>query len=281
MFRKALLSLFVALTFAATANADPVRLLLYAGAGTVLDEARTEFERRHGTGVIDFDVAGPDISSEQIGRADVILLIHLDESISVRLEADLRAAQHRGAVIAVTPIEFVPRQWSLVPDAEIAAKAQAYWTYGGVDNLVAMFSLLYTRAGGVTALPVPEPEPTAESGIYHPKSDRDFADLADYLRWYRQLGAVRPDAPLVGITFYQSSLRQHDVAHIDALIAELERLGLGAVPIFGWPFHTIERLMTVNGTSPLRLLLAFNLSILKPEDSSLLERLDIHALTCK
>lgn len=279
MFPKALLlSAALVAGAAVQAVADPVRILLHASGGTVLEQAHDEFVRRHGAGLVELDAAGSDITPDQIGRAAIVVLIHLDQDVSIRLEPALRQAAARGAAILVTPTEFVPRQWTLKPDAPRAEVVQRYWDAGGVDNAVSLLEYLYAAGGGAARMAAAPPVPQLDGGIHHPRATAPFSSLSAYLDWYRAQGLVPSGAPLVGITFYNSSIRQNDVAHVDALIAELERNQVGAVPIFGWPFHTLERLLTVDGTSPLRLLLAMNLSIIRPADSVLLERLGIHTL---
>jgi cobaltochelatase CobN len=222
----------------------------------VLEQASAEFTRRYGAGLIALDTPTRDISAEQIQRAAVIVLIHLDEAVSLRLGPELERAQRQGSVLVVTPAEFVPRQWTFTPDARRAAAVQSYWEAGGVENMVNLLAYLYQAGGGTARVAVEEPVPQMEQGLYHPLASAPFPSLPAFLAWYRAQALVGPDAPLVAVTFYNSFMRQHDLAHVDALIAELEKQGVGAVPIFGWPFNTLEGLLTVDGTSPFRLVLA-------------------------
>jgi cobaltochelatase CobN len=119
---------------------------------------------------------------------------------------------------------------------------------------------------------VAEPVSQAAAGIYHPKAGRAFASLDEYLAWYRSAGAVKPDAALVGILFYSNNFKFNDLAAIDALVARLERAGVGAVPVFGWPIATLRPLMTVDGQSPLRVMLGFNLGFTQADDMAEFER---------
>jgi cobaltochelatase CobN len=278
MYPKALLLSTTLLAIASSAAADPVRILLYTGTGSVVEQARDEFVRRHGNGLIELDTPTADMTADQVDRASVAVLIHLDEAISLRLEPALRRLVGRGTPVIVTPQAFVPRQWTWKPDAQRAAVVEQYWEAGGIENAVNLLAYLYKAGGGTANVPVAPPAPQLDHGIYHPRAASPFVSLREYLAWYRAQRIVPDTAPLVGLTFYSSSIRQHDLAHIRAVIAELERNALGAVPVFGWPFNTIEPLLTVDGVSPLRLLLAMNLSIIRPADSVLLERLGIHAL---
>ena len=88
-----------------------------------------------------------------------------------------------------------------------------------------------------------------------------------------------PDgAPLAGILFYQTNYKVHDLEHIDALIAALEKRGIGAVPVFGWPVPELAPLLGEPGRSPLRLLYSFNLGFAQTSDSETLERYGLHVI---
>src|SRR5207253_4698704 len=80
------------------------------------------------------------------------------------------------------------------------------------------------------------------------------------------------------IAFYASNYRQQDLAHIDALVAALERQGIGVVPAFGWPLSGLDPMLAVDGQSPLRAVLTLNLTISRAEDKVWLERHGLHAI---
>lgn len=167
----------------------------------------------------------------------------------------------------------------LWPDAARNQAAEAYWSAGGADNLAGWMAWLVAAVRGEQVIAVPPPRPLPAAGIYHPRAAQAFATLKDYLGWYRAGASGLPaGAPLVGIAFYASNYRQQDLAHIDALIAALERQGIGAVPVFGWPLSGLDPMLTVDGQSPLRALLALNLTISRAEDKAWLERHGLHAI---
>ena len=133
--------------------------------------------------------------------------------------------------------------------------------------------MLYRASGGEKAVDVPEPAPPeANAGIYHPRADRPFASLAEYLTWYQAQALVPPGAPLVGILFYSNNYKFGDLAHIRALVERLEREQIGAVPVFGWPLESLRPYLTVEGRSPLRALMAFSLGFTQTQDVTELER---------
>ena len=115
-------------------------------------------------------------------------------------------------------------------------------------------------------------------GIYHPRADKPFESLNDYLAWYRAQRLVPESAPLAGILFYQTNYKVRDLEHIDALIAALEKRGIGAVPVFGWPVPELVPLLGEPGRSPLRLLYCFNLGFAQASDSETLERYGLHVI---
>ena len=81
----------------------------------------------------------------------------------------------------------------------------------------------------------------------------------------------------MGIAFYATNFRRA-TAQIDTLVDALERAGIGAVPVFGWPLSSLDRWLAQDGRTPLRLLLALNLTISRDPDKARLERRCLHTL---
>lgn len=281
MYRKLLSSICLAWTWAAMAWADPVRIVAAAGGSPVLAEAKAAFEKQFGTGLIELRnlPEGPSAADLQWGK--VLFFFHPEEQMMVGLSAQAQAAQKRGAVFVVTPQYFLPRQWGFTQDKKRADVAEQYWSFGGVENLTNLLAFFYKEGGGAKKLNIAPPTSQAQSGIYHPKAKRPFRDLSDFLSWYE---AEKPNpkwksgGPLVALSIYNTNVKQRDLAHVDALLAELERNGIGAYAAYGWPFYSLDSFFTVQGKSPLRLILAFNLGIAKPEDSRWLESHGVHVL---
>ncbi len=281
MFRNLLPSLLLLAAASVLNAADPVRILTVAGGSGVLNEALAEFEKQHGKGLITLDNVPEGPSDEQVRQAKVLFFFHPAARLKNALTPRAQAAQRRGAIFVVVPQYFLPRQWGFAQDKTRADLAERYWSFGGVENLTSLLGYLYQQGGGTKKFAIPPPAPVAQSGIYHPKASRNFSNLADFLAWYEQSkvnAQWKTGAPLVALTIYNTNLKQRDLAHIDALLAELESKGIGAYAAYGWPFNTLDPYLPLAGKSPLRLILAFNLGIGKPEDSKWLESHGVHIL---
>ncbi len=260
------------------AGADPVKILIVSGGGQVIQEAKTAFDKQYGAGLIEVQTAAGEPTAEQMAWARISFYFHPEDGMMQRLTPKADQAAKRGAAFVVSPTMFLPRQWVYKQSAKLAEEVERYWQFGGVENITPMLALLYQSGGGVKKLKFSAPVSQASSGIYHPKTRKEFKNLSEYLAWYETSGLYKKGSPLVGIGFFNTNVKQQDLAHIDALIAELERNKIGAVPAFGWPFHTLNPYFTVDGKSPLRLIYALNLGVLKPDDTKWLESHGVHAM---
>jgi cobaltochelatase CobN len=104
-------------------------------------------------------------------------------------------------------------------------KLFAYLNHGGAENyrcaLLSMASLL-----GRTAASIPPPAPIPLEGVYHP----DLGIVSDVEEYARE--RIAGGRPTVGISFYQGYWANGNVAHIDALIREIESRGANVMPVF-------------------------------------------------
>lgn len=94
----------------------------------------------------------------------------------------------------------------------------------GDENEEGLILWLATRTG-LIGDGFPEPHIQRSNGIYHPDFPRDVS-LEEYL------DHVDPSKPTVGIVFTSSYWIYRDLAHIDALIEEIEGRGLNTIPVF-------------------------------------------------
>ncbi|AOZ03272.1 hypothetical protein BKK81_29705 [Cupriavidus sp. USMAHM13] len=262
------------------AFAAPVRVLVVTPNTHLLPAALAAFQRAHGGQVasLDFTTEAPDAARLQ--AADVVYTYYAPVDVLRRMADGVRRARQRGALVLAAPAQSAQAAWGIELDSAAGTAAQAYWEAGGSDNLAGF--LAYVAAarqppGAAAALVVPPVRPAPAAGIYHPRAPGPFDSLDAYLRWYRQAGPG-PGAPLVGIAFYATNFRQGDLAQIDTLVDALERAGIGAVPVFGWPLSSLDRWLAQDGRTPLRLLLALNLTISRDPDKAWLERQGLHTL---
>jgi len=259
----------------------PVRVLVVASQTHLLPAAAEAFRAVHGNAVADFTFTTTAPDAGTLAQADVIQTWFVPAAVLRQMAPGVRRAQARGALVSAAPGDVAEAAWRIHTDATLNAAVQPYWDAGGADNLAAALAAAVAarqRAAGVTPIAVPPVKPAPASGIYHPRAPQPFASLAAYLHWYRSTGHVRDDAPLVGISFYATNYRQRDLAHVDTLVDALERQGIGAVPVFGWPVSSLDALLTQDGTTPLRALLALNLTIPRAEDKDWLARHGLHTI---
>lgn len=265
----------------ALVRAAPIRVFVVASQTHLLPAAAEAFRAAYGadTATFNFSTTAPD--PESLARADVIQAWFVPGAVLREMAPGVQRAKARSALVLANPAETAEAAWRVRTDGAANAAVQPYWDAGGVDNLAGGLAAAVAarqRAAGLAPITVPPPRPAPAAGIYHPRAAQPFASLADYLRWYRNQARVPADAPLVGISFYATNYRQRDLAHIDALVQALESQGIGAVPVFGWPVSGLDALLTQDGTTPLRALLALNLTIPRAEDKDWLSRHGLHTI---
>jgi cobaltochelatase CobN len=270
--------LFLLLAFGVSQAKEPVRIAVYSSYPQQLQEALNAFEDANGKGLIDLVTIDADTPPEKIANANVIYAYLMRASLYERFVSAAQQAAAAGAVILAQPPDIAAHRWHVQVDAQASATALEYWNNGGADNLSAFLAMCYRLGGGEKHIPIPAPKQHVIKGIYHPLAKEPFQSLDDYLTWYRSTGLISENAPLAGILFYQTNYKVHDLEHIDALIAALEKRGIGAVPVFGWPVTDLTTLMGPPGQSPIRLLYSFNLGFAQNSDSEMLERYGLHVI---
>lgn len=100
-----------------------------------------------------------------------------------------------------------------------------YFHHGGPINVQRALGFLHAFVNG-TGVTVAPPQPVAQDGLYHP--DLGFtADTKAYLHEF-----IDPKKPTIGLWFFQTYWVNGNLAHVDALIREIERRGANALPVF-------------------------------------------------
>lgn len=108
-----------------------------------------------------------------------------------------------------------------------------YLAYGGTTNIERALDFLQSAIIG-PAKPALPPQPVLQDGVYHPKAGEE-TDVAAYLREHAD-----PSKPTVGIWFYQTYWLNGNLAHIDALIEEIESRGANVLPVFSMRFKDVS-----------------------------------------
>jgi|GEM_PF-643761 len=252
-------------------DGHPVKVVVISRSADVMPDAQKAFDRKYGKGLVEVAISDGrlQIAADKIINADFIFGDHVTMDVAEQLADPVKTAVKRGAKVILSSSEGVmERVWNLKPDQDASVLVQLYWTTGGEENLVGMLAYFYRYGGGKEKIEVPNLVPQLKTGIWHPQSEKPFTVLDEYLTWYRSRKIVPENAPLVAIHFFSNYYKLNDLAHIKTLIEHLEKSGIGVVPAFGFPIPTIRPLMTsANGKTPIRLILAMNLAITRPDDA--------------
>ncbi len=146
-------------------------------------------------------------------------------------------------------IILAPKLLRLVPgkmqDLRSYIEAYLYMVECSGENVRSMLMMLADRyhaplrgrLKGLYAAPVVHPA----VGIYHPDAPAVFESREEYLKWYRA-----PSGAVVGLLILRGDIVMGERGHIDEMIREMERRGLGVIAAFSGSFDyrvAVERMM--------------------------------------
>src|SRR5690606_32526459 len=96
--------------------------------------------------------------------------------------------------------------------------------------------LVLDRAG-VKGLTIPAPEPSLDFGYYYPNGGNGqvFDSWERFTAWRQAHGKLKPGALRIAVGFYKAAYYSGETELVDAVIAEIERKGGEAIPLFGYP----------------------------------------------
>lgn len=119
---------------------------------------------------------------------------------------------------------------------EFDNRARAYWRHSGPQNQLALMKLALLRAG-VSGFALPPPQLSLDFGYYYPdgRSGRVFATWDEFDAWRLANGKKHDNRPQIAVSFFKATYYSGDTALLDALVAEVERQGADAIPMFGYP----------------------------------------------
>lgn len=199
-------------------------------------------------------LAAADLSNLRASK--IVLVQTIGRTLATQLAPELRALAARGGRAYA-----VGRTW----DADFADLGltrddllRDYMLAGGANNVANMTRLALARDLRLGKRP-PAPEALPEIGYLDPASGRVSEDYAGFRRLYRG----REGAPWVAILFYRGSAVSGQIATVRAIAAELERRGLNALPVFGYPNElAIEKtLFAADGQPRVRAVVALAMKI--------------------
>jgi len=134
-------------------------------------------------------------------------------------------------------------------DAYNYVQAWKYFFHGGRENILNMFLLILAEYYGFNTNYKP---PTEIPSFYiaHPRSDKIFTSVDEYLKWYdlpywmSTNGSKRKKRPLVGILFYNERYQNEDSRDLDAVINKLEGKGIGVIPAMSTGLENLNTIKT-------------------------------------
>ena len=187
----------------------------------------------------------------------------------------------QGLVLGVG-VGLLPREQYVEQGVVWDDRARAFWANLGFANQLGLMKQALSAAG-IADLTVPDPQPSLEAGYYYPDGDtgRVFATWDAFDDWRRVSGKHRPGAARVAVGFYKSNYYAGDTALLDAVIAEVERQGAEAIPVFGYPAGLAFEALLVDAAGQARadVALAFVFRFAGPEAAASLQRINIPVIS--
>lgn len=224
-----------------------------------------------------------DTQATDLTNSDVLVLDTMrqqslvDRFNSVHKVDLIGSVRRRGNVLAVgngnMPKEYYTNQGVLWDD-----RARAFYEHSGFANQLALLKFTLSKAG-IQGLDIPDPQPSLDVGYYYPdgKAGQIFATWGEFDAWRSAHAKHKPGALRVAVGFWKSMFYTGDTAMLDAVIAEVERQGAEAIPIFGRSpdaFAFEQTLLDPEGRSRVDVALSFLFRFADFQSSKTLEKLD-------
>jgi cobaltochelatase CobN len=270
----------IAVLFAASlpflqAAGAPKAVLVLHTEGAVR-EGVANFQQRFGASSFQIVIAGERNAGAEIPGANILFMQHPTAEFLQGIWPVAEAEMKRGMKVVTDVPEVVQRQWEIFPEPVLNNRVLSYFLVGGAENFTSLLMVLYQAGGGTLAMTIPPPVERPVMGVYHPDAPRMFANLKEYLAWYRK--AKPSQGKLAIVTFFQSSIRDRELKVVDALLAALERQGLAAAGVYGWPYSTIGPALETPPDDPIAVNLCFTLVLSRPEDAVALDKVGVHVI---
>jgi cobaltochelatase CobN len=227
-----------------------------------------------------------DVTAEELTGSDVLVLDIMNQQMLDRFNEArsvdvIERVTERGHVLAVGA-GLMPQESYADLGVTWDERARSYWASGGFSNQVGLMKQALAYAG-VSGLVLPDPQPALNFGYYYPDGTNGlvFSTWDEFDAWRTANGKRRPGAPRVAVGFYRANFYGGDTALLNAVIAEIERQGAEAIPLFGYPGHvSYDRLLTdEHGDARADVSLSFLFRFSGFEAGAYLETLDIPVIS--
>ncbi|WP_026224381.1 cobaltochelatase subunit CobN [Methyloversatilis thermotolerans] len=216
------------------------------------------------------DLASADLAKLRASR--VVFVLTMGRSLATQLGPDLSAQARRGqrayAVGSTWDDDF--RNFGLIKDDVL----REYMFAGGPENVANMVRHALARDLKLGRMPAP-PRPMPAMAYLDPRT----GTVTESHDEFRRLHPGIEGAPWVGILFYRSNAMSGQLETVRAIVRALEKRGLNAMPVFGFPDgEAIQRFyIDESGQARIRALIALGLKIGSTPDKTIpvLSRLDV------
>ena len=227
-----------------------------------------------------------DIDAGAMLETDVLVFDVMNQQMLERFNTTHRVdlidrISGQGLVFAVGE-GLLPREQYIEQGAVWDDRARAFWANWGLANQLGLMKQALSAAG-IADLIIPDPQPSLDGGYYYPDgaAGRVFATWEAFDDWRRGAGKRRPGATRVAVGFYKSNYYAGDTALLDAVIAEIERQGAEAIPVFGYPAGQAFEALLLDADDNARadVALAFVFRFAGPEAAASLQQVNIPVIS--
>ncbi|MCX8041232.1 MAG: cobaltochelatase subunit CobN [Thermodesulfobacteriaceae bacterium] len=164
---------------------------------------------------------------EEIKTSEILLVYRsTQESFWEILEEEIKNGKIQAKIIYLSHDPAFLTFSNVEP--KIIVQAHEYILRNGEENIKNLFYFLANKLFGLK-VNYQEPENFPWEGLYHPKADKIFKDIREYLSWYGF-----QEAPTVGIIFSRHYWITDNLEVENLLILELEKRGFNVIPIFAY-----------------------------------------------
>ena len=164
---------------------------------------------------------------KEMKSADILFFYRSSESFWDEIERRVKRGEfnkNKIVCIGYDPSYFLLSNVSL----DILKKTYKYIVINGEKNLTNLFLFLANKLGGLSAS-YEEPKEVPWEGIYHPKANKIFTKIEDYLNWYKP-----KQVPTIGILFSRHYWINNNLETENLIIEELEKKGFNVIPAFAY-----------------------------------------------
>ncbi len=181
--------------------------------------------------ILERDFSLLECALRDLENSDIVFLYRSTEGIWEEIERKLKELRSKLKILSLGNDPASIAISNVSPD--ILSTVYRYLIVNGEKNLVNLFLYIANRVGGMNISYEPVEEIPWE-GLYHPRGERVFRDVEEYLEWYRGISPKGENCPKVGILFSRLHWINGNIEVERLIIDELERNGVWVIPGFAY-----------------------------------------------